>query len=57
MDLYEKCERKDLLKQLGSGYICGGEWLYRFPIGDGTQELNPVCKTCPYYAPGVTVIV
>lgn len=56
-DLYEKCERKDLPKQLGAGYICGGEWLYRFPIGDGTRELNPVCKDCPYYAPGVMVIV
>ena len=57
MELYEKCERKDLTKQLGSKYVCAGEWLYKFPIGDGTRELNPVCKDCPHYAPGVKVIV
>ena len=57
MELYEKCERKDLPKQLGSKYVCAGEWLYKFPIGDGAQELNPVCKDCPHYAPGVKMIV
>ena len=57
MELYEKCERKDLPKQLVSGYVCAGEWLYKFPIGDGTKELNPVCKDCPHYTPGIKVIV
>lgn len=39
----------------GSAFICGGDWLYKFPIGNGERRVDFKCLECPYFCPGVVM--
>lgn len=52
----DECNRRDRgIERFGSAFMCGGDWLYKFPIGNGEQVLEDKCEVCPYFYPGVTM--
>lgn len=52
----DECNRRDRgIERFGSAFMCGGDWLYKFPIGNGEQVLEDKCEECPYFYPGVTM--